>query len=220
MHVGHAPVAPKSLASAGPPLSDSRVPRPPAPPLFLGSVLGDRRQFDSRREVDVDALVREVRAKELVVIFDERERCRQDALKTLTTLAQQHPKVSEVPWIYVRKELDFDAAEIALTKYYASHFTSDELTHVAKLFEPAEMRGLITAVWLLAQRPPTAEALPAEMEEFRKRFGPGPIAKLGDLLNSALGRQLVAAQKSAEEIRRKEIIAALVADETRVRARR
>jgi hypothetical protein len=46
------------------------------------------------------------------------------------------------------------------------------------------------------------------------------MAKLGDLLNSALGRQLVAAQKSAEEIRRKEIIAALVAAETRVRARR
>jgi hypothetical protein len=174
----------------------------------------------SAAEVEVDALVREVRAEDLVVIFGERERCRQDALKTLTTLAQQHPKVSEVPWIYVRKELDFDAAEIALTKYYASHFTSDELTHAAKLFEPAEMRGLITAVWLLAQRPPTAGALPAEMEEFRKRFGPRPMAKLGDLLNSALGRQLVAAQKSAEEIRRKEIIAALVAAETRVRARR
>ncbi|MCX6955967.1 MAG: hypothetical protein NTV51_27830 [Verrucomicrobia bacterium] len=171
-------------------------------------------------DLDVDQIVREVHAKKLTVIFGEQELCKQGALATLATMAKQYPETPAIMWSRVGHGLDFDAFEEAITKHYAASFTADELKYLAGFFDPPEMRGLVFWVRIMAENPPSPADLPVEIGRLRKKYGDLPVARLGELFNSALGRTLVEVQKSAAEIRRREAIAALVASHQRVRSGR
>ena len=174
----------------------------------------------SAAEISTDEIVKEVNAKKLVAILGEQEMCKQAAMNTLVGLAKQYPDVSAMVWSRVGYGLDLEVFDIEIAKHYAADFTADELKLLVTFFDPPAMRGLVFWVRTMAETPPAAEKMPEEVEKLRKKYGNEPVAKLGELFNSALGRQLLATQKSAAEIRRKEGIAALQAAYERVKSGR
>ena len=171
-------------------------------------------------EINTDEIVREVNAKKIVVIFGELELCKQTAMNVLATMAKQHPEVPPIWWSRVGYRLDFENFESAIAKHYAADFTADELKHLVAFFDPPAMRGLVFWVRTLATDPPPPESMTGEMERLRKKYGAEQMQSLHTLIHSAIGRQLLATQKSAEELRKRECVAALTEAENRARSGR
>jgi hypothetical protein len=171
-------------------------------------------------EVDVDEIVREVNAKKLVVVFGELELCKQAAMDTLSAMAKEHPEVAPTEWSTIGYRLDFENFETAIAKHYAADFTVDELKHLVSVFSAPVMRGLVYWVRILATKAPSPEDVTREVERLRKQYGTGPLIEFDTLMHSALGRQLLATQKAAEEIRKRECVAALTDAAKRVQSGR
>lgn len=170
-------------------------------------------------EFDADQIVREVNAKRLATVFGEVELGKQGAMETLAFMAKENPKVPGMFWTRIGATLDLDALETAIGQHYAARFSAEELKYLVAFFNPPEMRGLMYWVRMLATNPPSEADMPAHLERIKKQYGAEPMRKLGELFNTALGRTLMDVQKSAAEIRRKEVIAALVAAQDRVNRR-
>lgn len=181
--------------------------------LLLGILLCARALPAAEVEVDTDLILREVYAKDLIITFGEIEQFKQLAVGILSTTAEATPKSYSMYWSRVGAGLKTEHFERAIARHYAASFTSDELRHLTTLFKPPAMRGLVYWARMMAEKQMTPEQQAQEVERLRKQYGDQTVLPFADLLNSALGRQLIATQASARELRVKEAIAAL-ADST------
>lgn len=158
-------------------------------------------------------VVRENRTRRIVAALGEVEAFKSHAIE-LVQLIQKENNIPVSITSRIASAIDSEAFETAVIQHYSAQFTLEELGHLDELFKAPAMRGVLYWVRTL----PEAESEKKDaLEKIRKTYPPATVEAFVDLLNSALGRQLVDAARTAAKIRHQGAVAAIQAAIEKVR---